>query len=234
MKDRQLMEQYVRRLPDKIAADVEIIEHSDVQELYHISLDPSIKEFTPFVTRRSGPAEDRTVPRISTAPTLIGCFIGYGSALADFARESDSWSGSKNRGGWYIYEFDWQVALRPKKKLLYDVGITDEVWLVNYSEATKTYKPAIIGKVFYHSVKTVALPGDKHHREVEMFLEVYDKPVWFDMKTQLKKGYWLITGPEQSNIKNFKDTKGFTFKEITKGEFMEKKKISASLLSLQW
>lgn len=67
-----------------------------------------------------------------------------------------------------------------------------------------------------------------------MYIEVYDKPLRFDPKTTLNKGYWRLIGPEQANIKDFKDTKGYEFQQITKGEYLDKKKLSASLLSLEW
>ena len=242
MNEKDSIEQYLNTLPDQTKKSLKILDKKEIGDLYHISRDGKIKEFIPFLTNRASTKEDRTVPRISTAPSLIACFIGYGAALADFDKGNyasshglDDYDSqmAKNKGGWYVYDFDWEFALRPDKKLLYDVNISDEVWLVNYSEVTKVYKPKIIAKVFYHSIRITRVPTG-NHREVEMYIEVFDKPMRFDTKTTLTKGYWRLIGPEQANIKDFKDTKGYEFQQITKGEYLEKKKLSASLLSLEW
>lgn len=242
MNEKEAVEQYLKTLPEKTAKCLTVIDQKSTGDLYHISRDSKIKEFIPFLTNRASSDEDRTVPRISTAPSLIACFIGYGAALADFdkgnyatAHGLDDYdvAMAKNKGGWYVYDFDWEYALRPHTKLVFDAKISDEVWLVNYSEKTKAYKPKIIAKVFYHSIKITRSPTG-NHREVEMYIEVFDKPLRFDPKNTLEKGYWRIVGPEQANIRDFKDTKDYEFQQITKTEYAEKKKLSASLLSLDW
>lgn len=236
------MQQYLDTIEEKKRKGIQVVTREEIGDLYHISRDGKIKEFIPFLTNRASNTEDRSIPRVSTAPSILACFIGYGAALADFDKgnfaeahglnDYDKDMG-KDLGGWYIYSFNYEAALRPSKHQVFDAPISDEIWLVPYAPEYSKYVPKIVGKVFYHQLNIV-----KHakgcQRTVEMFIEVSDRPIKFSHEHTLTKGYWRIVGPEQANVKDYKDTKDFTVQEVSKSEYLSKKKITASLLSREW
>src|SRR5690606_41835575 len=85
----------------------------------HLSTNPRIKEFIPSVTDRTANKEDRSIARVSTAPTILGCLIGYVKAWDDFY-----WPDSDKQNNLLqmltIYQFDVEAVIKPSKKLLFD------------------------------------------------------------------------------------------------------------------
>jgi len=113
--------------------------------LYHMSINGKIAKFVPTLSRRTLQKEDRSVPRVSVAPTVHGCLLGYQADYGDFEHGVDK----EYQGGWYIYGFNDQVSVRPSKPLLHDVDATDEHWLVPYTSAHWQYPAELMGKFFF-------------------------------------------------------------------------------------
>ena len=228
------MDTFLSLLPDKVKKGTKIVtsEQLGMKHLLHISTNGKIKEFTPFITQRSANNEDRTVPRISTAPTLLGCLIGYCAATTDFQYPLDE--NRSYKGGWYIYGIPFEKAIKPAANLLWDQRYSDEHWLVTYNEDTRHYKPVILGKVFYKEIVSVARTGKMPFKKVTMLVEVNsDEPLKFGANVSLTKGYWEITGDEPSNnVESWKHDKEYAVKEISKAEYSGIKKLSADMLSM--
>lgn len=226
------MEQALALLPDNVKKELSVVSSAELgtDKLLHISTDPKIKQFVPNITKRTANNENRSVPRISTAPSLLGCLIGYCAAALDFSQgdHHPDWL-----GGWYIYGIPFELALKPSPKLLHDQRNSDEHWLITYSETTRSYAPTKLGKFFYRSVISQARTGKRPFKEVVMLVEVAtDHPVLFAGKVQLTKGYWEITGPEPSfNVEFWNQDKLYTVKSISKGDYRTTKSLSADLLS---
>jgi len=125
-------EQIVRYLEPLIGEDINELTLVSAQELnkplYHISMNPSIKAFTPQVSSRTLTKENRSIPRISTSTSLIGCMNGYQSVMSDMMNRE----GKKFNGLFKVYQLPYQFALRPSKKFLPDVDLTDEFWLFSW------------------------------------------------------------------------------------------------------
>jgi hypothetical protein len=231
------MENFLSLLPDKVKKGVKVVTAAQLgmDHLLHISTNGKIKEFIPFITQRSANNEDRTVPRISTAPTLLGCLIGYGAASCDFLTDPDGEYGdSSYRGGWYIYGIPFEKALKPAPGLLWDQRYTDEHWLVTYSEDTRVYKPTIFGKCFYKSITSVGRTGKVPFKRVTFLVEInQDVTIRLGATVNLTKGYWTIEGDEPTtNVESWKHDSDYTVKEITKAEYTAAKKVTADLLSI--
>ncbi len=164
--------------------------------LLHISTDHYISTFTPSVTRRTADGEDRSVPRISTGPTLIGCMIGYNTLLSDFERPLDrtddetvfpTWTGC-----WKIYALDYEHALRPSHRLVPDVEISDEHWLVSYSPQTRSYSGIDGGEFFVDSVRQFRRRG-QWCQILTVLVHVEDpEGLFWDQQHHLEAGYWQI------------------------------------------
>lgn len=234
MTDNTDILKYLDLLNPKVKSNVSIVSAEELgkENMLHISRDGGIKVFTPLVSNRTANNEDRSVPRICVAPDLMGCILGYAADLVDF-----DWQPEDNKlwkGGYYIYAIPYEFALRPGKKLLYDVEFTDEHWLVGYNPANVKYNASKIGKVFYHSVLTIQKDsGLRKRREITMFIEVNgDTPVHFNKEHKLTKGKWKIVVYGLHNVESHQDTpERLSVAQISESEYKEAKKLSADLLS---
>lgn len=120
---------------------------------YHISNNPNIKAFHPFVTDRTLPKETRNIPRTSCSPSWMGCLLGT-NFFGDF-REA---SAIKQ----YIYQIDSNRYVRPTEALLQDVWMTDELWVVYTRPEHLANKPAKIGEFFLGARSESMVNGDFH------------------------------------------------------------------------
>lgn len=224
------LEKFLSLLPGSVRDGLYPVSNDDFEYPYmlHVSIDRKIKEFVPSVTRRTANNEDRTVARISTAPTLLGCFAGYMKGVSDSLYPDNGW-----RGGWYVYALPFKQALVPNKKLLFDQKTTDEHWLVTYNQETINYPAEIIAKCFYKEV--VALPRTKGWPayRVKLAIEVLgDKPVRYCKGVVLTKGTWLIEGPDPASPGiTWKSRNEYQITELDPKTYKESKKLSADLLS---
>lgn len=191
MSDVEACQAYIDSFKNGVGKNCTVVSAQELGQefLYHISTNPGIKAFAPQLTQRSAPREDRTVPRISVAPTIFGCILGYQQDHADweYGRTNKGW-----KDGWYIYGFRNEVSVKPNVKVLYDADFTDERWLVPYAD-NQWKKPAeIIGKYFYRSVREYQrnAVGEK---TIEVFFEVAKGAVVrFDQDVYMTEGYWTF------------------------------------------
>lgn len=232
MEDKKAMVEFLAQFPKEIIDNVDIETPDSIGMPYvlHISTDGKIKEFVPQLSRRTAKKEDRIVPRISTAVSLVACILGYQTLELDFDGNRDYYDNFK--GGWYIYAFDFNLALQAKKKILYDVIKTDEIWLVPYRQDLWIYKPQIIAKFFLESV---AVRWEKEERisHFKVVLEnMSERDVLINSETRVSKGYWTF---ELENIKmssSVKSVKVTNLTQIDQKRYNELKRINASLLSM--
>jgi hypothetical protein len=232
------LEDFLETTSEKVRKNVNVIttESSGINSLLHISKDTNLKQFIPRIGTRQGASEDRTIPRITTAPTILGCLIGYVGSKYDFL-ELMSDGAKENlgyKGGFIIYDFDYAAALKPNNRLVYDSANSDEHWLVSYSKETVEYNPTKAGKVFYKIIRFVSSSGNLPVEEGTLVVEVIkEEGLMFSKNIHLTKGYYVIEGPV-ANSKSFwnKDT-DFRVDKISEEEYKSYKNESAALLSLE-
>lgn len=221
------MKQWLALQPASVRNQVAVLSKEEAGPMYHISKDGGIKRFTPMVSRRTASTENISVPRVCVAGTLVGCMIGYAATLDDFLWRRDGY-----KGGWYIYDIDYQYLLKPSVKLLYDVEHSQERWLVTYSKDTVFYRPTIAGHFFYTSAQVKPNGRGGHEWSVEMVVNIQtDTTVLFDLKRALTKGTWRIKGLEAESS-SLTETSKYIVEKISDGEYARLKKQSADLLSL--
>lgn len=233
------VEEYLKRLPPAVRKELRIATPQSLGQshLLHISKDTAIAEFVPSVSRRTLDLENRSIARVSTAPTVAGCLLGYCSDIYDFMNRQTTMSGDRQRkvpfrGGWVIYGIPFDHALRPTKKLLPDVDRTDEHWLVALDEDSAIFKPDVLGKLFYQQV-TYQAGGKRPLSTIDMAVEVLtDTPIQFDAATRLTRGCWRlkVTGLEAS--KNWKTVK-VEASAYPRNDFIAAKRLCASTLSFE-
>lgn len=196
----QLMKPYLLLLAPEIRKELTVAtpQSVGVSHLLHLSKSSEIKRFVPGISRRGSHKEDRTVPRISTAPSLLGCLLGYASDIFDFHDRGAglNFSGKKQvpfKGGYTIYGFPFQAALKPSSFLVPDTQLSDEHWLVPYDSEHSEYHPIQIGKVFYKMI-SYEVNESRLSKRVEMYVEVNTEiPIWVDGTQRLTRGYWMLT-----------------------------------------
>jgi hypothetical protein len=187
--------------------------------LMHVSTNHVIKGFVPSVTQRTGNNENRSVARVSTAPSLLGCLIGYVQGWNNFY-----WPDEKKNGDllqrMIVYRFDTPLSLVPNTKLLFDQKQSDERWLVAYSADTQTYVPIKTARCFYKDVLLIGRPGKLPFKVMTLLVEVLEDTLLFSKNIKLTKGYWEIKGPEPtSNVKSWDSDKQYIVKQISKADF---------------
>lgn len=241
MSDLDDIKKFLDSASDKVRQNVTIVTPEDLGQdfLLHVSTNTNIREFIPFIGKRQADTEDRTTPRVCTAPTILGCMSGYGMMEFDFMERvpgEKSSNGGMYKGGIKIYALPFTAALRPNGKLVYDGKHSDEHWLVAYNKATATYVPRTAGKAFYRAVVYQGRPGKQPMAEGTLYIEVLEeKGLRFGNGIFLNKGYWIIDGP----MPNFTtmtwsestETKVFKVREIEKAEYLSNKAAAADLLS---
>lgn len=226
---------------DGVARNLTVVskEKSPTPDLYHISMDPSIKVFCPRISDRQMSTEDRTVPRVVTATSLYGCILAYASAHEDYMKMESKQANkdSKWRNGYYIYKLDYQFCLKPTNKLVPDVAFTDETWLVSYSPETKNYPSSRIGKLFITEIKNIIVGDKLPEVDASACVEVLDPAgIQLSKNQRLAQGYWLVELSiwDRESWRNLAWTndKEIKVKQISKEEYLGYKQRVASLLGL--
>ena len=245
---KQALKDYLLRLPADVRKNLRAVTPEALGQplLLHISTDNLLEGFSPYITRRTVEGEDRSVPRICTAPSLIGCIMGYVNDVSDFLERPTSTTAKGRKvpykGGWVIYGLPFDYALRPGDALLPGVDRTDEHWLVSYDRFTADYRPVRVGKFFYERVEyrgTAAAPESV----LTIVVEVAPQMELFVTKNlSLQPGYWrmVVRGLEQA--RSWQEAHFDRVQQITEAEYFTLKGAVANLLSfdnplppsLQW
>lgn len=235
-----LLQPYLSLLPSETRKELTIVTPDTLGTSYllHISKDTELKRFIPGISRRGMRREDRTVPRVNTAPSLIGCLLGYTSDMFDFHERKPGAKYTEARavpfkGGYAIYGFRFDVALQPSRKLVLDVAQSDEHWLVPYDAQHAVYTPELLGKVFYSSVNYEVIK-DRTCSRIEMYIEVLtDQPIWFEGRRQLTKGCWRAVVNDLHATTAWNQLSDATVEQINPTDYISVKRNVASMLSLE-
>lgn len=215
------------------------LEEIGVKHLLHISMNNDIAKFVPTVPPRSTEDSDHRIPRVCTAVSLAGCFLGYVNDVFDYMERS--WGEVDERvpkpflGGYVIYGFTPDVAVRPSKVLLSDQECSGEHWLLPYVGSPE-YVPVKLGKIF-HTVLTHVRQPDKENkvrRDTTTLLEVFPgNSIPWDNRTILTEGYWRIYTQALLWSKAWNEVNPYSVEAIDKETYLAAKKLTADLLSLQ-
>lgn len=163
--------------------------------LYHVSMNPNIERFTPQVSKRTLGKEDRSVPRISTSTSLVGCLNGYQSMVSDMEGRS-----AKNFNGIFkVYELPYQYAVKPSRKLLSDVDFSDEYWLVSWKKETYATYPIKIADFTIPKIEKV-YGNDGKDETFHVYVKVFNGSLYIDHQRKLDRGFFHLT------------LKGYTFR----------------------
>ena len=200
-EDLVRIKQFLEPLLGDATSEIHVLTANEVgRPLYHISMNPNIKSFIPQVSKRTINKEDRSIPRISTATSLIGCFNGYQSMVSDMEGR-----GTKNfKGLFRVYELPYQYALKPSAKLLADVELSDEYWLISYKKETYNTIPGVVADFTIPKIETV-YGSDGKDDTFYIYIRVLNNGLYLDHERVLEKGWYEVV------------VKGYNFKYPLKG-----------------
>lgn len=232
---REDLDRYLATLAPQIHKNIEVVAADEMgrSHLLHISPNTNIDAFVPMMSGRTQDKEDRAVARVCTAPELVSAIMGYSQAITDNIFPSDKKKDHPEwKNGYHIYGLPFEYAIKANKKLLPDVGMTNEHWLVAYNKDTAKYTPVDLGIFFYGDIIIRRGPEFSIGSEVELFIRVDHKDgLWFTPHQQLTKGFWYYKGSDPGNIRNFNGTKTVKAVPIDQSEFTQKKRMVAATLS---
>lgn len=133
----------------------------------------------------------------------------------------------------YIHELEFEYALKPNTKLVYDTKRSDEHWFVTYSPDTRAYRGRVIGKMFIQEIRTYSRSKKETIAVASLFVEI-NKPegIRFSKNLFLEKGYYSIEGIFDVDYCAWDDDKEIQVKVIDKSTYEKVKTQSAAMLSL--
>ena len=198
---------HLKDLKETIAlygADVEknltIIEKEDLTLPFLLRVDRELpKTFVPRMPKSAADSENSTVPRVVTADTLMGCICGHSDVFypvkARYANEEF------RNNAFKIVHFDFDYALKPTSKLVFDAEETGEMWLVAYDKATIQYHAVIHGEFFVNKVSIHPRGSEKlNHEFAEICIRITDtRGLMLTPKIHLERGCHYV----KINITNY-------------------------------
>lgn len=213
--EKQEIVKYLSALLGDAVSELTLFSAGEVNRpLYHVSMNPNVRIFSPKVSSRTLSSEDRSVPRVSTSTSLIGCLNGYQSMFTDMAGRE-----RKNFTGLYtVYELPYQYAVKPSKKLLSDVETSDEYWLVSWKKETYSIRPNTVCEFTIPQVQTT-YGSDGEDQRVTMFLKVLGESLYLTHDVKLIKGYYEITLRNYDYDYPLENNNKIEVKEITENDY---------------
>lgn len=213
--EKQEIIEYLSALLGDAVSELTLFSAGEVNRpLYHVSMNPNVRIFSPKVSSRTLSSEDRSVPRVSTSTSLIGCLNGYQSMFTDIAGRA-----RKNFTGLYtVYELPYQYAVKPSKKLLSDVETSDEYWLVSWKKETYSIRPNTVCEFTIPQVQTT-YGSDGEDQRVTMFLKVLGESLYLTHDIKLVKGYYEITLRNYDYDYPLENNNKIEVKEITENDY---------------
>lgn len=147
---------WLATLPVKTRTGLSVVNEAHV---YHISTNPNIKQFIPMVGSRQLPTEDRTVPRVCCAKSVVDAVRGH-AAVAGQA--IGRWKAGQV-GVFYIYRFPFREYVKPKPSVVPDASLTNELWVVPNDAKTSAFKAEIVGEFIVSAVSEEYEEGELEH-----------------------------------------------------------------------
>lgn len=206
----------------KVKKNVEIVTPETLNQSFFLHIDNKIiNNFIPMLSRRAALTEDNTVPRITVSDSLFGCIMGHSGTEHNFHKDPEQ--------GFYINKIDFNYALKPNNKLVYDALETNEHWLITYNKRTIKYKAEVIGKMFIQDILYVRNGNKKSITDsiTTFMIEISeDIDIVFKPGYRMKKGFYKL----KLNITNWED---FELKKIQAKEYYDSKSLNAAILNQQ-
>lgn len=186
---------------DYIKQNVELVTKESLNQDYllHISF-LKTSFLIPNISLRAAKTEDNTLPKIYTSTNLFGCISGYYSFDLKFTRDTRivNTKNFKNEPKFYIYKIDFDIALKPNNKLVFDADYTDEHWLITYNKETLRYKTENIGKLILADYTLNLAKNNFPNIYFTFYLELL-KDTFIEKNKPIQKGYYKLIVSKKYN-----------------------------------
>lgn len=183
-----------------VARNLTIIEKGDLTLPFLLRVDIELpKTFVPRMPMSAADSENSTVPRVVTADTLMGCICGHSDVFYPVKTRSGNREFRNN--AFKITHFDFDYALKPTPKLVFDADETGEIWLVTYDKATIQYHAVIHGEFFVNKISIHPRGAEKlNHEFAEICIRITDtRGLMLTPKIHLERGCHYV----KINITNY-------------------------------
>lgn len=238
---KELIANALNLYPPKIKANTTIVTPETLGQDYLLHVAKRKWDaMVPNVSRRGADSEDNTVPRLHMGTTLLNCIKGYASIqyqiMDNYVKQQAINKEKSNkinsgmveyRGGYYLHVIPFEVALKPNKKLVYDVDYTDEHWLITYNTDTRFYRPKAICRLVTSSLLIEANMVNGHDYHITFLLDIpTDISVRLDDDKVLNKGYYKLVLFNQTGGKwNDKEYRFVKCQATNAGEFEKERQL---------
>ena len=224
-------------LNPKTVKNTQVVSQDEIRNGFMLHIDlVNPKTFIPMMPRSAAVSEENTTPRVTVAPTLLGCIIGYARVFSDFIGNPQE--------GYLINRIDFEHCLKPNDKLVYDAPETGEHWLIAYNKKTQQYDPKVIGKLFMTQAVIERTPlesrGKKQKNKTNPYSKLIRAVMWceisekicFDNERDLTPGYWrFIFNRDFQTEMSLREKNSVVVLEVSAGEYMKAKNYTAGKLS---
>lgn len=189
-------------------------------DFLHISTNTNLKTMIPRIGERQLKDEDRSIPRICGCSDLVGCIYGHSAVYHNVNDGMYSDSVDEAAPCYQIYRCNIEEFVRPSKKLVPDVTMTKEIWVVPYSPESVNVTPEKVGMLLpYSSIKTITMG---RQTIVNHFILNARVRITFDGK-EIEPGYYKFTikgdlVPQNGvrSVENFKPATASEWKDLMK------------------
>lgn len=237
-EDRKEIESFLELQPTAVKDDCKIVSATDANQDFMLRIDKHPPEvFVPNMPKSAMSTENTNTPRITVAPTIVGCMIGYFRIERDVQDGTmpDANGYAKFAGGYTISRLPFKHCLKPGTKMVIDSISSDEHWIVPYSLDSIEVEPERIGQIFVGSI--TFLPVSGHHPGVrtEMYLSVeVDMELPIMPNVRVGQGYYrYVVYWKNIRTRSVTDEQSLiSIEKIEQADYLSAKKAKAALLSM--
>lgn len=195
--DLEEIEGFLKLQTKEVQEDCRIVDTDALGQDFLLRIDKKPPpKFIPNMPKSAMPSENTSTPRITTAPTLVGCMIGYFRIERDVidGTAPDVNGNTKFAGGYSISKLKIKHCLKPGKTMVVDADSSDEHWIVPYSMDSVEYVPEIIGQVFVGAVTYLPVSNHWPGVRLEMYLRIdSDDTIQLVPGRRVGKGFYRYT-----------------------------------------
>lgn len=205
---------------DKYGELTNIISRDDNPDLIlvHVSENSNLGKFIPRFSTRTYPGETTAIPRISTSPTVMQAMVGRGDPEVENQTLNKN---SRIMESYSIYTLLWNHAVKPDKKLVPDVGYTDEHWVIAATPEERVYEAIKLG-TFFFSESTAVPVVNGNIREYAFYFKI-SEPCYLIPGFLAKRGFYKVVVDGWTNPTTiFALDKNTTVEQVPEGEYILK------------